>query len=169
MWWDVVVISVKVIVSIWLISYLLRPFLPHWYNNVAEVIGYRLLGAILVVPAFTKRAWIVSSSIMYYLGMFSILGLLIAGAFLFGYTLLLELGVSFPELWPCYFILGKVAQNKTAWAGATTVIATTVAIGHMWNLRINSTKFYEEMKKFAREEREAKESRRQEQKNRSLF
>jgi len=169
MWWDVIVIVLKVIFVIWMASYIFRPFLPCWYNNFAEIIGYRLLGVILAVPVFVRNAWVVSSSIMYYLGMFSILGLLFAGAFLFGYTLLLELGMSIPGLWPCYSILSRIAQNKTAWAGATTVIATTVAIGHMWNLRLTSTKFYEEMKKLAMEEREAREKQRQERKSKSLF
>ncbi|VVN32032.1 hypothetical protein PS662_04932 [Pseudomonas fluorescens] len=169
MWWDVMLVSVKVTVTVWLVSYLLRPFLPCWYNNTAEIIGYRLLGVIFAVPAFARNVWIVSSSIMYYFGMFSILGLLLAGAFLFGYTLLMELGINIAGLWPYYLVLSKIAQNKTAWAGATTVIATTVAIGHMWNLRITTTKFYEEMKKFAREEREAREKRSKEQKNKSLY
>ncbi len=87
--------------------------------------------------------------------MFSILGLLFAGAFLFGYTLLLELGVSIPGLWPCYSILSRIAQNKTAWAGATTVNCyNSRNRSHVWNLRLTSTKFYEEMKKFEREEQE---------------
>ena len=168
MWWDITSISIKIIIAIWFFSYLLRPFLPQGYNDFAEIIGYRFLGLILGIPPFIRNAWIFSSSIMYYLGMFSILGLLVIGAFLFGYTLLLELGISFTEASPYYLILSNVAKNKTAWAGATAVIATTVAIGHMWNLRINSTKFYEEMKKFAREEREANEKRREEKKNRLL-
>lgn len=168
MWWDIASLSIRIIIFMWLFSYLLRPFLPQRYNDFAEIIGYRLLGVILGIPPFVRKAWIFSSSIMYYLGMFSILALLIIGAFLFGYTLLLELGISIEELSPYYLILSNVAKNKTAWAGATAVIATTVAIGHMWNLRINSTKFYEEMKKFSREERESNEKQHQDQKNRLL-
>jgi len=169
MWWDVIVIVLKVIFVIWMASYIFRPFLPCGYNNFAEAVGYRLFAVIRAVPAFARNVWNVSSSIIYYFGMFSIFGLLLAGTFLFGYTLLLELGMSIPGLWPCYSILSKIAQNKTAWAGATTVIATTVAIGHMWNLRLTSTKFYEEMKKLAMEEREAREKQRQERKSKSLF
>ncbi|OLU16977.1 hypothetical protein BVH01_10470 [Pseudomonas sp. PA1(2017)] len=168
MWWDVTLASIKVVFFIWIFSYVFRPFLPGGYNNIAETIGYRLLAVINGIPHFVRGAWIFSSSIIYYLGMFSILGLLIIGGFLFGYTLLLKLGISFAEALPYYQVLSSVAEDKTAWAGATSVIASTVAIGHMWNLRINSVKFDEDMKKIAREEREAKEKRREEQKNRLL-
>lgn len=66
---------------------------------------------------------------------------------MFLYTLLLQFDIQYSEFEPIYKVLVIVAENKAAWAGATIVIATTVAVGHMWNLRLNSAKFDEKMKK----------------------
>ncbi len=152
---DNFVFIVKFIFIIWLLSYLLMPFLPKRYNEFVVEVSYRFLLLVLNLPSAIRNLWIFSSSIMYYIGMFSILGLFLIGFFMFSYTLLLQLGFQYSELELTYEVLVKVAENKAAWAGATIVIATTVAVGHMWNLRINSAKFNEEMKKFKREEKEA--------------
>lgn len=157
---DNIIFLFRACLIVWIISYLLRPFLPDKYNEVVLEIGHRFLLLLISIPTVVRNTWVCSSSIMYYLGMFSILGLFLIGLFMFLYTLLLQFGIQYSEFEPIYKVLVIVAENKAAWAGATIVIATTVAVGHMWNLRINSAKFDEEMKKFKREEQEAFENKR---------
>lgn len=158
-WWDMVVFGLRAIVIIWFFSYILRPFLPQQYNDFAEIVGLRLLTLIVGTPLFLRNLWVFSSSIAYFLGMFSILGLLLTGILLLGYTLVVQLGFTYDQIQPFYDLAVTLSENKAAWAGATVIVATTVAIGHMWNLRINMAKFDKEMAKLQREEKEAMEKR----------
>ncbi len=154
-WWDGIIFGVRAFIVIWFFSYILRPFLPHQYNEFAEIIGLRILTLIVGTPLFLRNLWIFSSTIAYFLGMFSILGLLLIGILLFGYTLVIQLGFNYDPIQPFYDLAVTLSKDKAAWAGATLIVATTVAIGHMWNLRINMAKFDKEMAKLQIEEKEA--------------
>ncbi|MEH0021454.1 MAG: hypothetical protein V6Z89_17505 [Desulfobacter sp.] len=161
--WDCIIVGFRVSLILAFLSFLLRPFLPDWYNDFTEIVGSRIFKIIVGAPQFIKDLWIFFSTIAYSLGMFSIIVLLIIGIILFGYTVSLEFGCSSAVLQIVYDRLVLISQNKAAWAGATIIITTTVAIGHMWNLRLNIKKFDKEMIKHFREEREAIEKRKKEQ------
>lgn len=152
-------LGIDIFLIIAFFSFILRPFLPDRYNEIAETIGMRVLMIIVGTPLFLKNLWVFSSTIAYFLGMFLILALLVIGVILFTYTLSLQIGLQNSFIQPIYDIIVVLSQNKAAWAGATIVIATTVAIGHMWNLRLNLKKFDGEMSKLRREEREILEER----------
>lgn len=57
------------------------------------------------------------------------------------YTFLLEFSYKLPQLHPYYEILIKFFENKATWAAATTIVGTTVALGHLWNYEVNKNRF----------------------------
>lgn len=46
---------------------------------------------------------------------------------------------------PIVFVkLSKILESPVAWAAATSVVGSTIAIGHVWNLELNREKFRDE-------------------------
>ena len=156
-WIDWLHWGINISIGTFLFSYLLRPILPVWYNEAAEAVGTRALLLLTQIPTILQAAWLISSSILYYIGMFGVLTLLLAGMLLFGYTFALELGYPYEPLAPWYSLLARIAGQPAAWAGATVVVAATVAIGNAWNLRLTRLKFGKELTKLDREEKKASE------------
>jgi uncharacterized oligopeptide transporter (OPT) family protein len=90
----------------------------------------------------------------------SLLGLSIV---LFMYTVLIEFGVSMPQMQDFYEIATRIFDHKSSWAAVTTIVGTTVALSHLKNLEINRKRHFAEMR--ARRKAEAEEEKRQKKLN----
>lgn len=153
-WFDAIRSVLQMGIALYLFSYLGRPFLPEWYNEVAETVGMRFLILVSQAPGVIYKTSLVLSSLAYYIGLLFVVCLLGAGVFLFAYAMMAQLGFSHSSFDPIYEILSGISTKDEAWAGATVSVATTVAIGHAWSLRLNRIKFDKEIRKLDRDEKE---------------
>lgn len=84
--------------------------------------------------------------------------LLVLSSSILIYTFLVEFGHQLPEFHPYYEILINFFDNKATWAAATTIVGTTVALGHLWNYEVNKNRFdAEQRERFAKAYKEKRE------------
>ncbi|MCF6338855.1 MAG: hypothetical protein L3J84_13045 [Gammaproteobacteria bacterium] len=103
-----------------------------------------------VIFSFIKEVqelWEIIVIIFHALGRILTVSLLIMSSATFLFVLLKESGVTIDWFYSFYLVIERIVKNPVSWATGTTIVATTVAIGHMKNLEINQ-------KKHAREEYE---------------
>ncbi len=121
-----------------------------------------MLNTVNVSPEIVAATWNLTTSLAYLSGMLLVVFLLLVGAFLFGYTAATEFGYVNELLASYYVPLSRIASSPVAWAGATTAVGCTVAIGHMKNLNMQREKTRLDFIKHEREEHEARERQRME-------
>lgn len=132
------------LIGLWLLSNILKPFLPSRFADKIEIMNISLLGKIVVIPILLYRIWFFTATILYFIGNFSALVLLALGAFMVGYSINLHLGNFQPTAEGLYLLSKQLIDEKAVWSGITILIAATVAIGHMWKLNLDRKKYFED-------------------------
>jgi len=91
-----------------------------------------------------QELWTITVIFIHALGRMLTVALLIMSSATFLYVLLNESGITIEWFSPLYTVIEKIVKNPVSWATGTTIVATTVAIGHMKNLEINQKKYAQE-------------------------
>lgn len=156
----------KVLLGLWLLSFLVRHFLSYEKQELLRAIDGFVLERIIAVPVGLSNLWIFAGTILYFIGNFTVLLLLAFGIFMLGYSILLhahEAEFSFESI---YRLAKMLVEDKAAWSGATIIVAATVAVGHMWKLNLDKRQYFEKREKDLREEYEARRQRQLERRSR---
>ncbi|WP_414931849.1 hypothetical protein [Vibrio europaeus] len=90
-----------------------------------------------------RKVWRAFVSFVHTIGWFATITILGASIYSLGVAISLEFDLleKAPQI---YLKLANIFQNPFSWAAATSIVGSTVAIGHVWNLELNREKFYEE-------------------------
>ena len=104
-----------------------------------------------------KNSWLILVSLTYFFGLFVIVFLLLVSLISFLYVVSKEFGYEISWFSQYYIHVSNIIKNPVSWAAATTIVATTVAIGHMENLKVNRKRFFEEQKERWKKEYEKKQ------------
>jgi len=94
------------------------------------------------------------AGVTYFLGVITTVGLLATSIMVLIHIVFMEIGLPMPRLQAYYEIAARIFENKAAWAAATIVIATTVALFHLKNLEINQARYLAELEDRRKKERE---------------
>lgn len=135
--------AIKCFFGIWTISYFVRIFLPSGIADKLERLDYFIFGNIVAIPVLLSNIWFFTATILYFLGNFSALVLIAFGMFMVGYSVHLQLAAFQPTAEGLYKLAKVLVEEKTAWSGATVLIAATVAVGHMWKLNLDRKQYFE--------------------------
>ena len=106
-----------------------------------------------------KDIWNGSVFLIHFFGLVFTVFLLLLSLISFAYVVTDEFGYSFMSWFlETYEHVKVIVINPVSWAAATTIVATTLAIGHMQNLKINKQRFKNEeqsrlRKKYKKEEK----------------
>ncbi|KVO99334.1 hypothetical protein WL21_01335 [Burkholderia ubonensis] len=149
-------IGIKAFMVIWLASHIIRLFLPSGVFEWLESVDDFVLGRIASIPIFLQNLWLVSAEILYFVGNFFALSLIIFGAFLVSYSVCLRWASLQFTSDGLYVLAQHLADDKVAWSGATMLIAATVAICNMWKLNLDRKQYFEKKEKEARERIESR-------------
>lgn len=153
----------KFLLGLWLLSFLIRPFVSYEKKDLLRGIDEFLLGKISTVPVGLSNLWIFAGAILYFIGNFAVLLLLAFGIFMLGYSVFLhahEVEFTFESI---YRLAKMLVEDKAAWSGATIIVAATVAVGHMWKLNLDKRQYFERREKELHEEYKARRQRELEQ------
>lgn len=128
---------------LWIISFLIRPFVSYDKQEMFGRIDLFIAEQLNAIPVRLSNLWSLVSAILYFVGNFSVLVLLVLGIFMLGYTGYLHAGDVSLSFRSIYSLASALAGDKVAWSGATIVVATTVAIGHMGKLSLDKRQYFE--------------------------
>jgi len=143
----------------WSLSFILRFFLPEHIRDALERMDLFLLEAISSIPVLLSNTWFFAATILYFLGNFAVLLLLVFGLFMLGFSIQQNLGdVEFTWAW-WFQLSSRLVEEKTAWSGATMIVGTTAAIGHMWKLNLDKKQYFEKIEKERQEKYEERRKR----------
>lgn len=120
-----IIITISILTIVLL--FLLKPILPRWCSNFLD----NCQNIFYLCSRLVVEIWRLSSLIIYYLGMFSTLFLCFIGIILVYGGFAMEMNYPIGFISVIYNTAVGVSKNHAAWAGATLIVATTVAIGHM--------------------------------------
>lgn len=134
---------VQVFFILWALSYFIRWFFSSEIQESLNRMDEFLLGNIIAIPILLSNIWLFAATILYFVGNMAALALLAFGAFMVGYTIHLHWGQFQPTADGLYQLAQLLVDEKTAWSGATILIAATVAVGHMWKLNLDRKQYYE--------------------------
>lgn len=149
-------IILQIFSGLWILSLLTRSFVSHDKQEALRVVDEWIAEQINSIPIRLSNLWLFVGTILYFVGNFTVLLLLALGVFMLGYSIFLhanQIEFSFESI---YKLARLLVEEKTAWSGATTIVATTVAIGHMWKLNLDKRQYFEKRQKELREEYEAR-------------
>lgn len=106
-----------------------------------------------------KDIWNGSVFLIHFSGLVFTVFLLLLSLISFAYVVTDEFGYSSMSWFnETYEHIKVIVVNPVSWAAATTIVATTIAVGHMQNLKINKQRFKNEernrlRKKYMKEEK----------------
>ncbi|MFM0362031.1 hypothetical protein [Paraburkholderia sediminicola] len=146
--------GIKAFIVLWLASHIIRLFLPSEVSEWLESADDFVIERIISVPIFLSNLWVVSAEILYFVGNFFALSLIVFGAFLVSYSVYLRWASIEFTLDGLYVLAQHLADDKVIWSGATMLIAATVAICNMWKLNLDRKQYYEKKEREAREKLE---------------
>jgi hypothetical protein len=147
---------IQVLFVLWFLSFLVRPFVSYEKQELFREIDEFVVEQINSIPVILSNLWIFAGTILYFIGNFAVLFLLVMGVFMLGYSIFQhahEIEFTFEST---YKLATLLVEEKTAWTSATTIVATTVAIGHMWKLNLDKRQYFEKYEKDRREEYEVR-------------
>ncbi|HXU93294.1 MAG TPA: hypothetical protein VFP33_06505 [Gallionella sp.] len=142
--------------GLWILSFLVRPFVSYEKQEALRGVDEFIAEQINSIPIRLSNLWIFVGTILYFVGNFTVLLLLALGVLMLGYSIYLhssQVELSFESI---YNLAKLLVEEKAAWSGATTIVAATVAIGHMWKLNLDKRQYFEKREKELREEYEAR-------------
>lgn len=118
-------------------------WLPFWlsfnHSEKVENTYYELHS----IASEIRKIWKLCVIIIHSIGWLATIAILSSSIYALGCSVLLEFEVISNQ--PDIFLkLLNIFQNKFSWAAATSIVGSTVAIGHVWNLELNREKFYDE-------------------------
>ena len=93
-----------------------------------------------------NRLWRAFVYLIHFLGLFFIVTLLFVSIIAFIYVAAKEIGYEIIWLTNYYIHISNIINNPVSWAAATTIVATTIGIGHVQNLEVNRNRFIAEQK-----------------------
>lgn len=156
-------VAIKWFVAFWVLSVILRFFLPSHIQESFERMDLFFLERIAAIPVFLSSLWFFSATVLYFLGNFTVLLLLGFGVFMLSYSIYLHIGnVEFTFEW-WYRLAIQLVEEKAAWSGATMIVGATVAIANMWKLNLDKKQYFEKREKERREEYEERKKKASEQ------
>ena len=126
--------GIKAFIVLWLASHIIRLFLPSEVSEWLESADDFVIERIISVPIFLSNLWVVSAEILYFVGNFFALSLIVFGAFLVSYSVYLRWASIELTLDGLYVLAQHLADDKVIWSGATMLIAATVACSGQVNL-----------------------------------
>ena len=104
----------------------------------------------------------ITFGVTYLLGVTCTTTLLALAMPLLVYTVLIEFGLSMPQIQVYYEIATRIAENKLFWPATTIIVAITVALAHLKNLNVNRARHLAEMRDRWKAEEEERRKRREE-------
>lgn len=116
------------------------------YQEPIELWLGRAFGAGTEIVGAIQGIWRAFVFLCHLIGWVLTVGLLFISATAFIYIASRELGYTITALSPYYPKIENIVKNPVSWATATTIVATTVAIGHAWNLELNRKKYMEDQR-----------------------
>lgn len=149
-------VLLRIILVLWILSFLVRHFVSYEKQEALRGVDEFMVEQIYSIPVRLSNLWLFVGTILYFVGNFTVLLLLALGVFVLGYSIYLhssQVEFSFESI---YSLAKLLVEEKAAWSGATTIVAATVAIGHMWKLNLEKRQYFEKREKELREEYEAR-------------
>ncbi|AMK76928.1 MULTISPECIES: hypothetical protein [Methylomonas] len=155
-------VLIKVLLGLWIISFLIRPFVSYEIQEFFRNMDEFIVEQISSIPIWLSNLWLFAGTILYFIGNFTVLLLLTLGVFMLGYSIFLHAQEVDCSLESVYNLAKSLVEEKTAWSGATTIVASTVAIGHMWKLNLDKRQYFEKREKELHEKYEARRNKERE-------
>lgn len=142
----------QVLLGLWLFSVLVRPFVSYEKQEALRSVDVFVARVVNAIPITLSNLWLFTGTILYFVGNFTVLLLLALGIFMLGYCVYIHADAVEFTFESIYNLARLLVEEKAAWSGATTIVAATVAIGHMWKLNLDKRQYYEKREKELREE-----------------
>ncbi|WP_315979781.1 hypothetical protein [Aliamphritea spongicola] len=139
----------KVMLGIWIISFVARPFVSSEDQEKLRMVDIFIADKINSIPIKLLNLWLLIGTVLYFIGNFTVLILLSLGVFMFGYSVFLHADLIELNLESIYNLAKLLVNEKVTWSSATIIVATTVAIGHMWKLNLDKRQYFEKKKRIS--------------------
>ncbi|MBM5573651.1 hypothetical protein [Deefgea sp. CFH1-16] len=126
---------VALVVPMFIIGYLV--FFPSWLKEATEKILTVAMGLSMDSIKFTETIVEITMIMAHFLGRIATTLLLIGALAVFFNETLPIFGLGTQFIWSEYNLLRELFTKPYTWAAATTIITSTVAIGHLRKLDID--------------------------------
>lgn len=127
-------------------------FISDIYGYKLENIAYCLVNAFFTVKEKIDIFFSLCRAFLVWFGHFTIATLLGISLFLFVVKLFPWITGYFPEIQEYQHYFSDIFSSKLYWAVSSTIVATTLALGHIRNFNINANRFYIERSNYYKKE-----------------
>lgn len=146
----------QVLFVLWIVSFLIRPFVSYEKQQLLQDVDEFIVQQLISIPTLVSKLWQFTGTTLYYLGNFAALIVLLLGILSLCSSIFLHIQEIEFSLESILNFARLLAEEKTTLPSAASVVAATVAIGHMWKLNLDKRQYDEKCKKERREEYEAR-------------